>query len=144
MAQTPVVLVVEDEPQLRTVLCAALTTSGFTPYAAGEVDGALKILGSEHVDGICLDIRLPDPAGHHRNGLTLLRFLRATAEYAQIPVVILTGLPLSDAEESVAKAHDAHVFYKPQPSSTLIAHLNRLLGNGMLFLTPNGPGSRTS
>ena len=140
----PVVLVVEDELQLRALLCATLTTSGFRPYPAGDIDGALKVLGSEHVDGVCLDIRLPDPGGHQRNGLNLLTFLRATAEYAHIPVVILTGLPLSDAEESIARAHDAHVFYKPQPCSALIEHLSRLLESSMLFLTPNGPGSRTS
>jgi len=127
MARVPVVLVVEDELAVQTTLCATLTLMGFKAYPADTVENALKVLGREHVDAVCLDVRLPDPKGLERSGLTLLAFLRATAEYAHVPVLIFTGNPLSPDDEELARRNDAHVFYKPQRYSVLIEHLNRLL-----------------
>lgn len=121
------VLVVEDETSLRTTMCAALTLMGFITHQAESVDGALKILGAEHVDAIVLDVRLPDPTGLQKSGLHLLRFVRATEEHALIPVLIFTGAPLSPAEEETVRLHNGHVFYKPQPYLVLINQLNELL-----------------
>ena len=122
-----VVLVVEDDTHLRTTLAAVLTLRGFFPFAAESVDAALKLLGTERVDAIVLDVRLPDQTGMHQSGLNLLRFVRATPEHAQIPVVIFTGLPLSDSEQEIARTHDAHVLLKPQPYSVLCDYLNKVL-----------------
>ena len=127
MAHAPIVLVVEDEQSVQTTLCATLTLMGFKTYHADTVDSALKILGTEHVDAVSLDFRLPDPKGLQQTGLSLLAFLRATAEYAHVPVLIFTGMPLSPEDEELVRRHDAHVFYKPQPYSVLIEHLNRTL-----------------
>ena len=121
------VLVVEDESSLRTTMCAALTLMGFGTHQADSVDAALKILGVEHVDAIVLDVRLPDPTGLQKSGIHLLRFVRATPEHAQIPVIIFTGVPLSPAEEESVRQHGGHVFYKPQPYAVLINQLNDLL-----------------
>jgi DNA-binding response OmpR family regulator len=127
MARVPVVLVVEDETSVQTTICATLTVMGFKTHLADTIDAALKVLGTEHIDAVSLDIRLPDPKGLKRTGLSLLAFLRATAEYANVPVLIFTGMPLSPEDEQLARRHDAHIFYKPQRYSVLIEHLNRLL-----------------
>lgn len=47
--------------------------------------------------------------------------------YAALPALIFTGMPLSAEEEAVARKLNAPVFYKPQPYSVLIQHLNRQL-----------------
>lgn len=127
MALIPAILVVEDEASVQTTLCATLTVMGFKTHVAGTVEAALKVLGTEHIDAVSLDIRLPDPKGLKRTGLSLLAFLRATAEYAHVPVLIFTGQPLSPDDEQLARRHDAHIFYKPQRYSVLIEHLNRML-----------------
>jgi DNA-binding response OmpR family regulator len=127
MTSRAAVLVVEDETSLRTTMCATLTLMGFTTLQADSVEAALKILGTEHVDAMVLDVRLPDPTGLQQSGLHLLRFLRATAEHAQVPVLIFTGVPLSPSEEELVRVHGAHVFYKPQPYMVLINHLKELL-----------------
>jgi CheY-like chemotaxis protein len=121
------VLVVEDEASLRTTMCAALTLMGFITHQAESVEEALRILGADHVDAIVLDIRLPDPTGRQQSGLHLLRFIRATPEHARTPVLVFTGVPLSDAEEEMVRANGGHVFYKPQPYTVLINQLNDLL-----------------
>jgi DNA-binding response OmpR family regulator len=123
----PAVLVVEDDASVQTTLSATLTLLGFTPHHATSVDEALRILGQEHIDAVTLDIRLPDATGLHRSGLSLLAFLRATAEYANVPVIIFTGVPLSPEDAAMARKCNAEVFQKPQPYSVLINQLNRLL-----------------
>jgi DNA-binding response OmpR family regulator len=127
MTQLKTVLVVEDEPSVQTTLCATLSLMGFRPCHAGTIEAALQLLGTEHIDAVSLDVRLPDPSGLQRSGLSLLAFLRATAEYAQIPVMIFTGMPLSPEDEALVHRHDAQLFYKPQPYSRLIECLTRRL-----------------
>jgi DNA-binding response OmpR family regulator len=121
------VLVVEDESHLRTTMSAVLALRGFHPLPAPSVDVALRLLGTERVDAIVLDLRLPDPTGLHQSGLDLLRFVRATTEHAQIPVVVFTGMPLSPSEEEIVRRNRAHVFFKPQPYAVLCDHLSMML-----------------
>jgi DNA-binding NtrC family response regulator len=128
MAHVPVVLVVEDEPSVQTTFCATLTLMGFKTHHADTVDRALEILNQERVDAVSLDVRLPDPKGQDRSGLTLLAYLRATNEYAHLPVLIFTGVPLSAEEEGLIQQHNAEVFYKPQRYTTLVECLTRMLG----------------
>jgi CheY-like chemotaxis protein len=123
----PAVLVLEDDPSVCSSLCTMLTLSGYTAHPAQTVDEALAILKSKQVDAVTLDVRVPDPKGLERSGLSLLRTLRATPGYASLPVLIFTGMPLSREEEEAAHRLHAPVFYKPQPYSVLIQHLNRQL-----------------
>ena len=127
MTHRAVILVVEDDVSLRTTMCAVLTLKNYFPLPAENVDTALKILGAEHVDAILLDVRLPDPTGMYRSGLNLLKFIRATSEYARTPVIVLTGSELTPYEEELARSNGAHVFYKPQPYSVLFDYLTGLL-----------------
>lgn len=124
---SPEVLVVEDDALIQTTLCATLTLLGFRAHRAESIDDALKVLGTEHVDALVLDIRLPDLKGLQRSGLTLLAFLRSTPEHAHVPVLVFTGMPLSPEDEAMVHQHNAEVFYKPQRYAVLIDHLNRLL-----------------
>ena len=109
----PAVLVVEDDPSVQTTLCATFTMLGFMPHRTESVEGALRILGRKHIDAVMLDIRLPDPTGLQRSGLSLLAFLRATPDYANVPVLIFTGMPLSSDDDALAHKHNAEVSYKP-------------------------------
>src|SRR5687768_12342179 len=117
----PAVLVVEDDAGVGTTLCAMLSVFGYTPYRAGSVDAALRILSTEHVDAAIVDVGLPDWTGLDRSGLALLPFLQAT------PVLIFTGNELSSDDAAIARRHNAEVFYKPQSYSVLISRISRLL-----------------
>jgi len=125
-----VVLVVEDEIPVQTTLCATLTLAGFTTRRADNVEDALNTLASVHIDAVILDVRLPDPKGLQRTGLTVLAYLRTTNEYRQTPVVIFTGVPLSDEDDALVRRHDAQLFYKPRPYSAIIEALQKMLGVG--------------
>ena len=120
-------LVLEDDPSIRATLCTMLAHAGFTTLSAQTVEDAFAILARERVDAVSLDVRVPDPKGLDRSGLSLLATLRTMPGYASLPAMIFTGMPLTLEEEAVARTLNASIFYKPQPYSVLIQHLNRQL-----------------
>jgi DNA-binding response OmpR family regulator len=123
----PAILVVEDEALLQSTLSAFLTLHDFTTFRASDVEQAEKILGRERIDAVTLDIKLPDARGTKRNGFTLLKSLRATPAHAHLPVVIFTGMPMTEEEEALAKRLRAEVIYKPDPYRLVVEGLTRLL-----------------
>jgi CheY-like chemotaxis protein len=123
--QKPSVLVVEDEENIQQTLTVVLRLEGFHAYHAADIDGALAILEREHIDAISLDIRMPDPQGLNRDGLTLLRHLRTTRRYARIPVLLFTGVVLKPEQEAAVARLDAKVFLKPQPYDAIVDELTR-------------------
>ncbi|MBM4337245.1 MAG: sigma-54-dependent Fis family transcriptional regulator [Deltaproteobacteria bacterium] len=84
MKPTRTVLIVEDEANMRRVLCALLERDGFGTIEAGDGDAALERLAREPVDAILTDLRMPK-----RNGLELLEAVRRA--HPEIPVVVLTA-----------------------------------------------------
>jgi CheY-like chemotaxis protein len=127
MADSPVVLVVEDEPLVQQTLCTALTLMGFQTRRADDVDAALVVLANERIDAVSLDIRIPDPRGLERSGLSVLAHLRSIEGYGSVPVLVFTGMPLSAEDAELVQRHHARVFYKPQRYSVVIEELRRLL-----------------
>ncbi|WP_018686478.1 response regulator transcription factor [Actinokineospora enzanensis] len=80
----PVVVLVEDEPDLAAMSRDYLTRDGFRVLPAADVRAALRLLGAEEVDLVVLDLGLPDG-----NGLDLLRELRGKDN--PLPVIVVTG-----------------------------------------------------
>ncbi len=77
------ILVVDDEPQIGSVLRAYLEREGFEIEVAATVEGAMNSLESLPPDMMILDITLPDGSG--------LDILRAAAGGARIPTIMLTA-----------------------------------------------------
>jgi CheY-like chemotaxis protein len=115
------ILLVEDEPSQQEALGIVLTVSGYTVLQAVNVDEALALVKTP-LDAAILDVRLPDPKGRNRDGLTVLRALR-TRQRRSIPVAVFTGIPLSDDQESLVRSHNATLFYKPQTFDPILAFL---------------------
>ncbi len=88
-AHTPrhVILVVDDAIDTLRMLCDALTCEGYTVLAARDAEEALARMDIVMPDGILLDAVMPG-----MDGFTLCRQVKATAHWAHIPVVFMTGL----------------------------------------------------
>ncbi len=125
-AHRPVVLVVDDEPSVRTFLRRYLGQGGYAVTEAQDVDTALNALDREPVDAVVLDVRLPDPMGWGRTGLEVLAFIRLHAAYSRLPVLILTGHPLEPEEQELIRRHRADLFLKPDGYSLLLKRLDGL------------------
>jgi DNA-binding NtrC family response regulator len=59
----PLVLIADDEAQLRRVLQRALEREGYRVLTAGSAEGAYELLALELADAVLLDVRLPTMSG---------------------------------------------------------------------------------
>jgi DNA-binding response OmpR family regulator len=78
------ILVIDDDPQIRTLLSEYLAENGLQVSVASSGEEMSKILNDEAIDLVVLDLRL---AGE--DGMALARSLR---ERSSIPIVMLTGV----------------------------------------------------
>jgi len=79
----PVVVVIEDEPQIRRFLRASLTTQGFRLVEAVTGKDGLVQAATRQPDIVILDLGLPD-----MDGLEVIRRLR---EWTAVPIVVLSA-----------------------------------------------------
>ena len=79
-------LIVDDERDIRELLCLALGRMDLSTHAAGTLQDAKTLLAAQPFD-ICLtDMRLPDGSG-----LDVLRRMKSDPKMSGIPVLVLTG-----------------------------------------------------
>ena len=82
----PIVLVVDDDPDLLRLVTLALHRRGFETLEASSGEEALRQLENAMVDSIVLDMAIPG-----MSGLEVIRALRAGPDTATLPILILTG-----------------------------------------------------
>jgi len=81
--QGPRILVVDDDPEIRDLLCDFLRSAGLRPAAVADGEAMWQWLARHTADLVVLDVMLPGT-----DGLALCRSLR---EHTHIPVVMLTA-----------------------------------------------------
>jgi CheY-like chemotaxis protein len=118
------VLILDDEPVVRSTLRRFLDLYGYNTIETESVDQAVEAVAREQIHALILDVRL----GAGPTGLDVLKALRARPELATVPVLILTGAVLSDKEEASITRHHAFLFQKPEGFDTLISFLDQLTG----------------
>lgn len=79
----PLVLVVEDEPQIAEILEGYLRSSGYRTERAGNGQTALNLFRAAHPDLILLDVMLPELGG--------LEVLKTVRQESTVPVIMLTA-----------------------------------------------------
>jgi two-component system KDP operon response regulator KdpE len=79
----PSVVLIEDEPQIRRFLRAALTGHGYRLFEAGNGEDGLIEAATRQPDLVILDLGLPD-----LDGLGVLARLR---EWTSVPVIVLSA-----------------------------------------------------
>lgn len=94
-------LVVDDEPDLRTLYEMTLLREGFSLDSAGTVEDALALLESRRYDAVITDMRLPDGTG-----LDILRWLEQQGRGERAIVITAYGSPENAVEALKAGAFD--------------------------------------
>jgi two-component system response regulator MprA len=113
-------LVVEDDPQVRSMVVRTLRYEGFDVVAAPDVAAALAEIRHTPPDAVLLDLLLPDG-----DGVDLCRRLRAGG--ARYPILMLTARDgVSDRIQGLDSGADDYVV-KPFSSSELVARVRALL-----------------
>jgi two-component system KDP operon response regulator KdpE len=93
---TPIILIIEDEPQMRRFLRASLDANGYRVFEAETATDGLTQAASRNPDLILLDLGLPDI-----DGLQVTERLR---EWGRMPIIVLSA---RGKEEDKVKALDA-------------------------------------
>jgi two-component system, OmpR family, KDP operon response regulator KdpE len=107
------ILLVDDDPDFRTILKKSLTAKGYEVITAGDGVRGLQAVMDLPLDLILLDLHMP-----HRDGLETLRLIRAVQ--AQAKIMILTGY-VSEAEQVEARKWGvSDVMLKPITMKLLI------------------------
>lgn len=116
------ILVADDEPLLIELLEYRLAARNYRPVIARDGREALARLEDSAPDAVVLDAMMPV-----HDGFEVLRRMRASAEYARTPVIMLTA---RRGEKDVVGALELGAndyLIKPFMPEELLARLARLL-----------------
>jgi len=84
VSDQPVVLVVDDEPDLLELVSLTLSRMNLTTRTASDLNGARRLLKAERFDLCLTDMRLPDG-----DGLDLVAWIQENR--AAVPVAVITA-----------------------------------------------------
>jgi hypothetical protein len=111
--EAPLILVVDDEPELRKLLRDQLEQEGFRVMEAGRALEAIELARERRPDLITMDLMLPD-----LDGFEAIRLLRGQPETRETPVVILSAVEVGPGD---TRALGATVYLtKPYGSAAML------------------------
>ena len=116
------VLVVEDEVDLLFTIALSLELNGYRVVKAASGEEAVDMVEKERPDAVVLDIMMPG-----RDGLDVLRSLRADPATRDIPVVLLTAKATNQETLEGWRAGAAGYTTKPFEPAELIRYVSHLL-----------------
>ena len=116
------ILIVEDEPSLRELVCRSLEKERYVVETASDLDAAMEKVELYDYDCILLDIMLPDG-----NGLEILRHLKALRKKENV-IIISAKDSLEDKIHGLDLGADD---YLPKPF-----HLAELTARAKYYLRP--------
>jgi signal transduction histidine kinase len=127
------ILVVDDRPINRGFLVSLLGHFGHRMIEASDGEEALQVADAERPELVITDIQMPILDGRE----FILR-LRATPEFAHIPVIFYTATyRLPDARDLTDACDPFAVLTKPSPPELILSTVNTALGLPELELCPS-------
>lgn len=109
------VLVVEDEPQMRKFIRASLSSHGYRVLEAERASEAVAMMTSHNPDIVLLDLGLPDA-----DGIDLTRQIR---EWSRVPLIVLSARGREDDKVCALDAGADDYLTKPFGVNELLARM---------------------
>ncbi len=85
------ILVVDDEEEIRDLMCRLIESADYIPMTAKNGVEALEIAREVKPELVMLDVKMPE-----KNGWSVLEEIRLDPELSDLPVIMLTALDSSD------------------------------------------------
>lgn len=120
--ERPLVLIVEDQDDLRQLYAEQLSISGFDVIEAGNGQDAIDHTALHFPDVVLMDLGLPIV-----DGWEATRRLKSDSRTSHIPVVALTAHDGSGELQRATHAGCDWLVPKPCPPDALIVELRRVL-----------------
>ena len=107
------ILIVDDDPVVRSLMSATLTRDGFIVIEAEDGVEGCRLYDKHRPDLLLVDVLMP-----RMDGYQLCRELRGNPQSAYVPIVVATSL---DDLPSIARAYDAGATdFVPKPINWLV------------------------
>jgi two-component system KDP operon response regulator KdpE len=123
---TPVVIVIEDEPNLRRFVRMSLESEGCQVHEAETLQRGLIETGTRHPDLVLLDLGLPDGDG--------VNFIRDVRAWSELPIIVLSARSAESDKVGALDAGADDYLTKPFGAAELLArvrvHLRRHARSG--------------
>ena len=126
MTSKKTVLIVDDDPDARFVLTAALNHDGYRVIEAADGVAALEQASHHRPDIIVMDIRMPG-----MDGLSAGERLREDQDTCEIPLVALSGETFDDDDDAARRVGMVFAVFvrKPVKPSTLRETIRGIIGD---------------
>src|SRR5947208_7566606 len=122
-SKQPRILIVDDQPEIRSFLSDALDVFGYQVGAAGNADEAFALIARTRFDLVMSDLRLPG-----LRGLDFAAKLRSIDPV--LPLIMLTGSAPDDDDLCRVREAGIAVLHKPVPLPQLETALAEALSGG--------------
>lgn len=123
-APRPRILVADDSITTRTLEQSVLEAAGYEVATAVDGEDAWQKLVDEGADLLVADVAMP-----RMDGFALCRRIRASARFAQLPVVLVTGLETpEDRARGMEAGADAYIVKSSFDQASLIDTVGGLVG----------------
>ena len=120
------ILVIDDDPAMQELIRVILERFGFELVPALNVGSAVEILRQKNLpDLVLLDMMLPDI-----DGLELLRQIRETKVFDNLPVIIVSAMADSDRIRKGLDMGADRYITKPAISHNLLKTVQEVLKTG--------------
>lgn len=117
------ILVVDDEPDIVSMLKIRLEASGYEVLVATDGNTAYSKAKSDKPDLIILDLMLPDMDGYQ-----VCRLLKYDQNYRRIPIIMLTAKSRKEDKDWGEKVGVDFYLTKPFEPAILLDKIKELLG----------------
>jgi DNA-binding response OmpR family regulator len=122
MGARKTILVVEDDPLLRSVICDLLARMGLETVEASDATSAMTSLASMRPDLVCLDLILPEASGFE-----VCEFIRRSPEHRTTPVLVMSARNYPEDRAHAAEAGADAFIAKPFTEDELRLRIESLL-----------------
>jgi CheY-like chemotaxis protein len=119
---SPLILLVEDNPESRDGYAEFLERGGFRVTKSATAEDAIAAIDEVVPDAIVTDIALPG-----NDGFVLAQQVREHPQACHVPLVAMTAYWAQDVHERAERAGISATLLKPCQPEHLIAELNRVL-----------------
>jgi CheY-like chemotaxis protein len=115
-------LIVEDDPDQRSILELLFQNEGYTTLAVKSGPRAISMLPSNNVDLVVCDLMMPG-----MNGEELVKYLRGSSNFSKLPILMLTAIDSAERESSLLESGADDYCPKTVKRKVLLARVKRLL-----------------
>lgn len=115
------ILVVDDDPEMRSILSDGLSKNGYPILLAGDAQEAMRVFEQKPIDLVIADIKLPG-----ENGVELLKQLKKRS--LRTPVLLMTGYGSVQSAVEAMKSGAYDYILKPFSLQALEQTIQRALG----------------